>query len=84
MKIAKVSNYRPISLLTAFSKVIERIDYNKIMTFFKTYGVLSQHKYGFRAKHCTIHPSIHLLNKCASSLNERPAQLTMAFPMHLM
>ena len=79
MKIAKVipiyktadktllKNYRPISLLPAFSKVIEKLMCIKITSFFNSHNLFYEHQYGFRAKHSTSHPLIHLLNHCAES-----------------
>ena len=34
--------------------------------------ILYKHQYGFRAKHSTIHPIIHLLNECAEANNNNP------------
>ena len=82
MKIAKVvpiykaadssliKNYRPISLLTSFSKLLEKLMYNKVIDFLNVNNVLYEHQYGFRAKHSTIHPIIHLLNHCAHATNK--------------
>ena len=73
MKIAKVipiykaadpsllKNYRPVSLLTAFSKLIETLMFNKLIYFLNSNSALYKHQYGFRAKHSTVHPIIHLL-----------------------
>lgn len=74
MKIAKVvpvfksgdnkilNNYRPISILPVFSKVLEKIMNEKILSFMETTHQFYSHQYGFRPKHSTIHPVIHLLN----------------------
>ena len=82
MKIAKVipifkagdntlmNNYRPVSLLPAFSKLLERIMYNKLMGFFNSNNILHQHQYGFRTKHSTIHPILHFLNHCVETKNK--------------
>ena len=40
--------------------------------------VLYRHQYGFRAKHSTIHPVLHLLNHCAEANNITPSQRTLA------
>ena len=80
MKIAKVipifkssdrnsiTNYRPISLLTSFSKLLEKLMYDKMISFLLLNNSLFEHQYGFRAKHSTMHPSIHLLNHCAEAV----------------
>lgn len=90
LKIAKViplfksgakdqqKNYRPISLLPAFSKIFEKIMFNKIMSYLDSKSILYPHQYGFRPKHTTIHPLIHLLNKCAEANSNTPKQLTMS------
>jgi len=90
MKIAKVipihktadpsilQNYRPISLLPAFSKLIEKIMYSKITSFFNANCLFYKHQYGFRAKHSTVHPIIHLLNHCAESTSNCSSSLTLA------
>ena len=58
----QITNYRPISLLSTFSKILERVMYNRLISFFKSKKILYKHQYGFRAKHSTIHPILHLVN----------------------
>jgi len=90
MKISKVipvfkagektlfTNYRPISILPAFSKIIEKIIANKMIYFFESTNVLYNHQYGFRPRHNTTHPIIHLLNQVAEE-NDKPLKnLTMS------
>lgn len=72
-----MSNYRPISLLPAFSKIFEKIMYIKIMSYLNSNNLLYKHQYGFRPKHNTTHPIIHLLNKIADAQNDRPRALTL-------
>ena len=45
-----IVNYRPISLLSVFSKIIEKILAKKITTFLKENKILSKGQYGFREK----------------------------------
>ena len=65
--VSNLQNYRPVSLLSAFSKILEKIMYNKIMSFLDTKKILCKHQYGFRPNHSTIHPIMHLLNHCAEA-----------------
>jgi hypothetical protein len=37
----EISNYRPISILPVFSKVFEKLIYNRMMYFLKTDNILS-------------------------------------------
>jgi len=46
------------------------------MTFIDSRNILYKHQYGFRSKHATIHPIIHLLNNCALVNNWHPKQIT--------
>ena len=54
-------NYRPVSLLPAFSKLLEKIVHRQFMTFFAEHNIFYEHQYGFRPKHSTIHPIIHFV-----------------------
>ena len=83
MKIAKVVpiykssdkntfiNYRPVSLLPAFSKLLEEIVFRQLMTFLNEHKLFYEHQYGYRPKHSTIHHIIYLLNHCASSSSKK-------------
>lgn len=44
-----VNNYRPISVLTGMSKILERIINNKLVKYLDTYGIISQNQFGFRS-----------------------------------
>lgn len=50
----KFSNYRPISLLPVFSKVLERALCSRLTDFLVRYNQLSSTQYGFRRDHSTI------------------------------
>ena len=75
----QLQNYRPVSLLPAFAKIYEKIKFKKIMFFFpNSQDILYRHQYGFRPKHSTIHPIIHLLNNCALANNNNPRKFTLS------
>ncbi len=90
LKIAKVipiyknsetdlpKNYRPVSLLSSFSKIIEKLMYKKVFSFLNHNLILYKHQYGFRAKHSTIHPIIHLLNECSEANIKQPKEFTLS------
>ena len=65
------SNYRPISLLSTFSKILERIVYNRLYTHLDTHSLLSPNQFGFRPHHSTTHPMTLLINKLTDSLNHK-------------
>ena len=54
-------NYRPISLLPIFSKIIERLIYNKVFEFLVRYEILFESQYGFRTGHNTTHATLDFI-----------------------
>ena len=48
-----VSNYRPISLLPIFSKIFERLMYNRLISFINKYNIITPNQYGFQAQKST-------------------------------
>ena len=81
LKIAKVvpifkkgdpqtlSNYRPISLLTSFSKILEKLVYDRTVTFLNKTKIFSKFQFGFREKHTTTHAILHFVDKVAQALD---------------
>ena len=55
------SNYRPISILSVLSKLIEKLTYNRLIKFLNRNSILSNNQFGFRSAHSTSHAitSIH-------------------------
>ena len=62
-----MNNYRPVGLIEKFSQVLEKIAARFLNLHVENNDLLYIHQYGFRKKHATIHPIIHLLNDVASS-----------------
>ena len=48
-----IQNYRPITILSALSKVIERVVYVRIVNFLNKYSLLTENQFGFRAERST-------------------------------
>ena len=46
-------NYRPIALLSVFSKLLEKLVYNRVRAFIEGNGVLSEVQLGFRTMKST-------------------------------
>ena len=53
----ELNSYRPISILTRFSKILERLICNKILEFLKKHNVIHKTQYGFQ-KQC-FHNTCH-------------------------
>ena len=62
-----LTNYRPISVLTFFAKVLEKIVYNKVMDFISENNVLYYHRYGFRKGRSTQQAIIILVDRITKS-----------------
>jgi hypothetical protein len=83
MKVAKVipifksgnvndiNNYRPISLLCTFSKILEKIVANRLTEYLNVNNLISINQFGFRSKHSTVHPMLKLVNEAAKALNKK-------------
>ena len=62
-------NYRPVSLLSCVSKIMERIVYNALYNFFKVNGLLSERNSGFKEKDSTINQLVHLCHQIYQGLD---------------
>ena len=65
------SNYRPISLLTSFSKIIEKIIYKRLYCQLIRNNILVNEQFGFREKFPTEMATYTLLNNVLSSLGRK-------------
>jgi hypothetical protein len=89
MKIAKVvpifkggdpllmDNYRPILLLSNFSKILEKVMCNRLTKFLESNKLISKHQFGFRKKHSTVHPILHLLNEVTEASSRKKYTLAI-------
>ena len=60
-------NYRPISLLSNFSKFFEKVMYNRLVEFAEKHDILYRCQFGFRKNPSTLHALIHIGNHMISS-----------------
>jgi len=65
------SNYRPISLLTSFSKVIEKILHKRLYHFLEQQKLIVNKRHGFRQKASTETAAFSLLNTILLSLDNK-------------
>ena len=83
MKIAKVipifksgdkfnfTNYRPISLLSQFSKILEKLFAARLDNFIDKHNLLSKHQYGFRPNMSTSMAVIDLVEQISEATNNK-------------
>ena len=77
LKIARVtpilnniSSYRPISIFPVFSKVLERIMYNRVYNHLHSKGLLYEKQFGFRRNNSTEHAILQLTRDITSSFEK--------------
>ena len=65
------SNYRPISLLNSFSKIIEKIIYKRLYNHLQEQNILVNEQFGFREKLSTDLATYALLNTILIALDKK-------------
>ena len=65
------NNYRPISLLPIFSKLLEKIIADQLTRFLEQNQIFYEHQYGFQPKKSTLHPMTHLLKHLGDAKNDK-------------
>ena len=65
-----VSNYRPISLLTSISKILEKLVHKRTLRFLINCNILSNFQFGFRKQHSTTHALLAFIDKVAHALDD--------------
>ena len=81
MKIAKVvpiyksgstqdfGNYRPISILPQFSKILEKVFLNRLIIYIEKQQILVKNQFGFRQKHSTENALVTLIENISDALD---------------
>ena len=65
-----VSNYIPISVLPCFSKILEKIMYNRVYKYLTGNNLLFQKQFGFGEGHSTSYAIVNLVMNIYNSFNE--------------
>ncbi|MCP3679479.1 MAG: reverse transcriptase family protein, partial [Gammaproteobacteria bacterium] len=55
-----LSNYRPITVCSSISKILEKVVRDRVMDYVKRINILNKYQFGFRSKHNTNHAIINL------------------------
>ena len=65
-----LTNYRPISVVVCFSKMLERIMYNRLYEHLTKNNLLFDKQFGFRKFHSTEHALMELVNRIYNFFSE--------------
>ena len=66
---SNISNFRPVSVLPVFSKLLEKIVYNRLTSFINTNDILYKYQFGFRPNHSTNIAHITLIDRIMKLLD---------------
>ena len=72
-----VENYRPISLLPTFSKILERVIYNRLYEHLLKNKILAKEQFGFRPLHSTELALLHTLEQILTSLDNKETVMAL-------
>ena len=65
-----VANYRPVSVLPVFSKLLERIMYNRLIKYVDCNNLLYKYQFGFRKNHSTVMALTTLTDKISNAVED--------------
>ena len=62
-------NYRPISLLSIFNRIFEKLMYNRLKHFLEKHNILTESQYGFRERRSTEHAILDIVGKIKKNMD---------------
>lgn len=66
-----LNNYRPIAILSPFSKILERIVYDKLIIFLEKHSILTKFQFGFRKGHSTEQAILEITDNLKASIDNK-------------
>ena len=64
------SNYRPIFLLSNIEKILEKLMYRKLYTFFNNKNIIYDLQFGFRQQYSTSHTLLNITENKRKTLDD--------------
>ena len=65
-----ILNFRPITTLSVFSKIFEKLVHNRMLKFINKFGILNQNQFGFRKSRNTADAILEFLDNTYDSFND--------------
>ena len=72
-----INTYRPISLLSALSKIFERVIYNRVNNYFTLNNLHYEGQYGFRSKHSTELAALDIIDTITRRMEKGNIPITI-------
>ena len=69
--IKDVNNYRPISLLSIFSKIMEKLMASRLNSFLEIHSIIFPNQYGFRSGCSTTHSLIGITETISKTIEQK-------------
>ena len=66
-----VSNYRPITLLSVFHKIMEKLMYKRLIEFLDKHNILTENQFGFRSGRSTTQATLLITDKIQSAIEKK-------------
>ena len=68
--VGNFTNYRPVSVLPLFSKILERLMYTRLLSFINKHRILYKFQFGFRSEHSPNLALIILVDRISQALEK--------------
>ena len=72
-----VSNYRPISLLSSISNILEKVMHNRLYSFFQTNKMFYENQYCFRKQRSTVDAVTKFINDVIKNYDDRQSTIAV-------
>ena len=69
--LQSINNYRPISLLPAPGRIMEKLIHKQLVDHIENNDLLSDYQYGFRRNRSTLHAVTQVVNHISTNLNKK-------------
>ena len=66
-----INNYRPISLLSVFSKIFEKMMHARLSIFLEEHNIISTSQFGFQKTKSTLHSLIEITENIRSCIENK-------------
>ena len=66
---SQLNNYRPISVLPTFSKILEKLTCNRLVSYLSKHAILCSNQFGFRSNHDTSMAVIDMVDEISSAMD---------------
>ena len=64
------SNYRPISIISVLSKLVEKLTYNRLYKFIESNSILCNNQFGFCSRHSTTHAITNIYERILENVDQ--------------